>query len=270
MLPKLLALDLDGTLLTSRHQISERSRRAIQRLMAQGTRVALCTGRPPRLMRNYASELAVTVPAIVYNGASLYDAALEQTTHLRQLSRERALAIIARARQAHPAVMIGLETSHGWYLDSDLYHARPSQTEPDGVGDVSSFIRGDVLKILLRHPRFSAAELAGALDDMGANVTWSSRNLLEVMHPQANKGLALERLAGNLGIASREVVAFGDQQNDVDMLRWAGVGIAMGNATADARAAADHITASNDAEGVALVLEGWLRAAGAPSEQNRD
>lgn len=266
-LPRLVAVDLDGTLLGSDQRISPRNARALAALEARGCTVVLCTGRPPRLTRGYADELGLA-DAIVYNGASRYHARSGRSVHHHQLEREAALEAIARLRRTASGVLLGIETHHGWYLDPALFETRRSRLEaagmplPDAVGAVEGFVRDAVIKIFARHPERNAAELASALDGLEVYATWSGPALLETMHPAVNKRDALRRFAAELGVPRERVAAFGDQRNDLEMLAWAGRGVAVANAPAEVRAAAGEATESNDDDGVARCVERWLEAAG--------
>lgn len=261
--PELIALDLDGTLLDSERRIPARAARALEALRRSGVNVVLATGRPPRMTRAFVTALGLE-HAIVFNGASRYHAPDDTCLHHHALDRATALAIIGRLRQAAPGIGIGMETAHGWFLDAVLEERRRNHplladtSPPDDVGDVEAFVGEGAIKIFARHGDQEAPALAAPLAGVDAYITWTHIQLLEVMHPAVNKRDALERYAAEHGVAREAVAAFGDQQNDIEMLTWAGYGVAMANASADARAAADEVTASNDEHGVALVLERWL------------
>ena len=261
--PKLIALDLDGTLLTSDKRITARAEAAIKALSHQGVHIAICTGRPPRHTQAYAEQLELPT-TIVYNGATLMDLASGEVVHLHQLDRHLALAVLASMRASFPEVMGGMETVYGWYLDPNTYAERRALLEerglapPDAVGALEGFVQGGVIKLFFRHPGHRPSELLAALDGLDIYATWSGETLLEVMHPAVNKRDALERLCQQLGLDRHQVAAFGDERNDREMLAWAGIGVAMANGSPETRAIADLVTASNDEDGVASVLEGWL------------
>ena len=263
-LPKLIALDLDGTLLTGDKRIGFRAQRAIAALRDRGSEVVLCTGRPPRSVRAYAEALELPL-AIVYNGASLIDFGSGEATHLHHLEAALALEVVERMRSAFPDILAGMETAHGWYLELESYRRRlpalvaAGLPHPDGVGPLENFVHGGVIKLLFRHETAGVAAMAAAIAGLDVYRTWSGEALLEVLHPEVNKRAALERLAAERGIAREQVAAFGDEHNDCEMLAWAGCGIAMANGSAAARAAADRVTASNDGDGVAIELEAWLQ-----------
>ena len=264
-LPGLVALDLDGTLLTSDKRVGPRARASILRLTQRGVTVVLCTGRPPRSAARFAAELALPHPFVCYNGAAVYDPGSGAVSVRHVLDAPAALEVLERLRGAAPGVLAGLETPTGWYLDAALAALRGSEARlgrepPTAVGPVESFVADGAIKLFFRHAELDAAALAEPLVGLNVYRTWSSRRLLEVMHPGVNKREALVSLCQGLGIERGRVAAFGDQHNDAEMLAWAGVGVAVANASPTARAAAARCTASNDEDGVALVLEAWLAA----------
>ena len=261
--PKLVALDLDGTLLSSRHTISERNQRAIRALRDQGVMVLICTGRPIRRAVAYARELDLCDLAILYNGAVVYDFNQDKASYQLCLSQTDTLAVIDTLRERFPGASETVETVDGWYTNPTRYDAMDEPSVlPSGVGDVRDFVCNGVgestVKCLFSHGDIDAPTLASAIDGLPVYRTWSSPTMLEVMARGVNKQVALERVATEFGIDRSEIAAFGDQNNDVEMLSWVGYGVAMGNAADDVKQAADAVTASNDEDGVAEGLEPFL------------
>ena len=262
--PKLVALDLDGTLLNANNEVSARTACALERAKARGIKLVLCTGRPPRYTRAVAKQLDLEETVITYNGASVHNFETGSAEHMHQLDAATTARVIRRLRAACPGVLAGLETTHGWYLDEEIYTRRKDILKkrglppPDGYGDALEFADRGALKLLFRHPDSSVREMAAALNGLDVYATWSSNTLLEVQHKSVNKRAALEHLTQTWAVQAREVAAFGDQNNDREMLAWAGCGVAMGNACPEALAAADLVTDTNDNDGVARVLETWL------------
>ncbi len=265
-LPRMVALDLDGTLLTSDKRLTPRARSAVARMAAQGVHVVVCTGRPPRSALGYVAELALDHPFVCFHGAAMADP-VDGTLHVRHhLDAKVARAALRRLRAAFPGLMAGLETDHGWFLDPALHDLRTSEArlgpeEPTGVGPIEGFLDGGAVKLFVRRTGTDAPTLAGAVDDLPLYRTWSSPTMLELLDPQVDKHVALQALCSERGIDRAQVAAFGDQRNDVGMLRWAGVGVAVANAAPAAREVADLLAPSNDADGVATTLEAWLAAA---------
>jgi len=258
MRPKLVAIDLDGTLLTTRQTVTPRAQEAVQRLTETGVRVVLCTGRPPRTARPYAAQLGLVDLGIVYNGGAIYDFRRNVARHRYDFPGEVARAVIHRMRARYPDIACGLEADYGWFVDTARYERVAYEEEPDGVGDTVEFVRERVTKLLFWHPTEDAETLSHALADAPVHCTWSMPGLLEVIAPGVNKRVALARVAESLGVGAAEVAAFGDENNDKEMLAWAGCGVAMGNASERVKRIADRVTSTNDEDGVAEVLETWL------------
>ena len=261
--PKLVALDLDGTLLKGDKTVSPRNRAAVVGLVARGVAVVICTGRPPRTAKVFAEQLGLVDLAIVYNGGAVYNFAEDRALVRFDFPGVVAREAVRRLRAAHPGVMCGLEAAYGWYVDTGRYELLrrgvfPYETEPDGVGDVVAFIQDEVTKLLFWHPTEPPEELNKTLADLPVHGTWSMPGLLEVVGPEVNKRAALERVAADMGLGAEDVAAFGDQHNDREMLAWAGFGVAMGNADRSVQALADWVTSDADDDGVAEVVEGWL------------
>ncbi len=218
-------------------------------------------------MLRYVAELGLGHRFVCFNGAAVADpsgGALHVRHHLDPAAARTALG---RLRKAFPELMAGLETDHGWYLDPALYRLRSSEArlgpeEPTGVGPVEDFLEGGAIKLFVRRQGTDAAALANVVDGLPLYRTWSSPTMLELLDPHVDKRGALQELCSGLGIDRSEVAAFGDQRNDVEMIRWAGIGVAVANAAPAAREAADLIVASNDADAVAQTLEEWLADAG--------
>ena len=184
--------------------------------------------------------------------------------HHHQLERAEAEEVIWCIRKGVPGAMLGLETSAGWFTDAALFEEARQRLVtaglplPDGVGPVESFLEHGAIKVFARQPEHDPAAMAASVRDLDVYATWSGPALLEVMHARVNKADALERLARDRSIAREDVAAFGDNHNDVQMLAWAGHGVATANASTEAREAADEIAAHHDEDGVATVLERWF------------
>ncbi len=257
---RLLACDLDGTLLTRRKRISPRTREALDAAAARGVAVILATGRSFPVARFFCGDLMLVAPQITFNGAVIYDP-----------RAERALSEYLIPPQHLPAALdfyvdegipIGFYAPDGLYLDAHM--PDPPSWFPGSasigtlVDDVRTLGERPCIKIVGHGDPYTIAELRPrAVERLGHHlyVTQTAATLLEVLHPEVSKGAALRRIAHLLGVDRTEVVAFGDNHNDLDMLEFAGIGVAMGNATAEAKAVADMVTAGNEEDGIAVALE---------------
>lgn len=266
-LPRLIAVDIDGTVLGDGKVVSERTRAALAEAHAGGTEVVIATGRPLRTAAPVSEQLGIVDTIIAYNGAALTH---HGEYHLvRELNRDAALEVIARLRAAYPEATLCIERRDGWFLEPNgtfdpseptgnaahVYRGGP----PTGVGPLEQFMDEPIIKLNALHETLHPSELVKELGGLDLVGMWSLPFLLEVHDKSVDKSTALKWLCEQHGISPTEVATFGDQQNDAGMLAWAGVGVAMGNAEPEALAVADVQTASNLDDGVALVVESWLR-----------
>ncbi|HWR49085.1 MAG TPA: HAD family hydrolase [Pseudonocardiaceae bacterium] len=283
--PLLVASDVDGTLLDPTDQISERTRAAVQRVVAAGVPFVLVTGRPPRWVPPVAEQLGHAGPAVCANGAVLYDAATDQVSYtvtLDPVQLRNAADVVATAL---PGAKLAVELPTGSAAVNGAEHflAEPGYTHPWPGADAADAPRAVLLgrpaiKLLVRQPDASSDMMAAAVRELlGAprgprsegrgrgqlgdplDVTFSTGyGLIELSAPGVTKATGLARLAGELGVAPADVLALGDMPNDLSMLQWAGYGVAMANAHPAVLEAADEITGGNSEDGLALVLERWF------------
>jgi len=260
--PKLIAFDLDGTLLRSDKTISKRTLEQIRKLEQKNVKIVICTGRPIRSVLPIINDYSLFGLSISYNGAYIYDSGKSEEVKFFGMQKETVCSTIASVKSMFPQAMAAIELRKGWYTEADYYHFRKLRSElmsePNGIGKLTDFIDEKVLKLLFRHPTKNSKELAKALVNLNVHGTWSFESLLEVSGKNVTKANALRWLAAKNKINPIDIAAFGDQNNDKEMLSWAGFGVAMGNAVPEAKQAADFITTSNDDEGIAEVLEKWL------------
>jgi Cof subfamily protein (haloacid dehalogenase superfamily) len=257
---RLLAIDLDGTLLTPQRTITLRTYEAIHQAVAAGMTLVVATGQTLDVLRAVCADLPLKVPQIIYNGAIIADIQSGSVLYERLVPPEYVLSTLEllhsngfyRAYHTHKRVYVDENTPDA----RDWYRAPvPSVIEIPGV---ESLYPQPCIKIVgvgdaatLREKReLLEQHLAGQL-----YVTQASSKLLEFLHPEVSKGNALTTVARILGIAPAEVVAIGDNHNDIGMLQFAGLGIAMGNAHDEVKIAANYVTTRNSEEGVALALE---------------
>lgn len=268
---RLIATDLDGTLLDERKQISRRTREALYKASEKGILFVPATGRIFSAIPEPVGELPFIRYAITVNGSGIYDRVRDEMLYVAEIPKEEAVRMCHFIRQYHTMYDCYLG-EHGYmeqyYYDKiDEYCSevmRPLvRATRTPVPDLAEFIEahGDVQKMQmffldmeLRARVFK--ELAEAFPN--ALATSSVANNIEVNIREANKGDALKWLCSYLDIDIAETVAFGDGSNDVTMLQAAGTGVAMGNACEEAKAAADRTTSTNDEDGVAEFLEKYV------------
>ena len=264
--PRLVATDLDGTIVRSDGTISARTTAAITRLEERGVPFVMVTGRPPRWMAPVAEATRHRGLAVCANGALLYDLHTERVVRSWLIDARSAAEVVAALRREIPGVVFAVEkgpvdgTPGGFARERD-YIPRWDVAEVV-VEPLPSMLAGGAVKLLARQEGMGSDELlAAAQAVLGASVeaTHSSADgLLEISAPGISKASGLAAFAEERGVDAAEVVAFGDMPNDLPMLAWAGHSVAVANAHPDVLAAADEVTASNDDDGVAVVLDRWF------------
>jgi len=255
---RVVASDLDGTLLRDDLTISERTRTAIHRARRAGTAFVAVTGRPPRGGRHLNGRIGLEGIAICANGALVYD--LDSDTVLDQtlLAREVALRIVRELREAMPGVALAWEGADGFGREPAWGRDPIAPAAGAGLGDPLELVTTPLLKVLARHDVLDFDELADRACRVAGDqavVTWSTRHVVEVSAAGVTKAYALERVCARLGVGREQVLAIGDNENDLPMLRWAGRSAAVANASGNVLAMVDEVTASNLDDGVALLLE---------------
>jgi hypothetical protein len=267
--PRLVASDVDGTLLDPEGRVTPRAAAVIGRTVASGVGFVLVTGRPPRWIPPVVAQLGVVRLAVCANGAVLYDAVDDRVVWARELAVDALGAIADAAVRALPQARIAVErVANGAFDDAAVqFVAEPDYQHAWPVDDSSIVARPELLtrpavKMLVRVAGMPSEEIADVLGPAlgdAADVTFShSSGLVEVAPPGVTKATGLAEVARRAGLGPADVVAFGDMPNDLEMLRWAGHGVAMGNAHPALREIADEVTAGNAEDGVALVLERWF------------
>lgn len=281
----LLALDLDGTLLDSRGHISERNRSAIDNAREQGVHVALVTGRRFRDSRPVALELGLDVPLISHNGALTKHANTLQTVSVLPLPLPAAREALRVGREAGADALLsddheglGVLVYDHLRAENSAAHryvawARRIHGDEEGgnaVQQVSSL--EDYLDHEPIHLAFSGGceemdqleeilhvELGSTVKILGTKYLEQDFTLLDIVNPAASKGAGVAAAAAELGMDRAEIMAIGDNYNDLEMLLFAGTGVVMANAPLTLREIAGlHPTASNTDDGVALAIEQFI------------
>ncbi|MEN9208589.1 MAG: Cof-type HAD-IIB family hydrolase [Gloeomargarita sp. GMQP_bins_120] len=270
---RLLVLDLDGTIVGEDNRITPAVKAAIQAVRKAGVKVAIATGRMYRSALRFYRELELTLPLLSYQGAWIQDPHTGYRHRHWPIDTQRALELLDYFEQAdwRPHLSIHFYLNDQLYVqemrpDTDQY-AKRTLIEPILVADLREVVAAldtPPTKVLAvsEHPglieiilhtlqrRYSRDELY---------LTRSAPIYFEAAHPQVNKGAAVQYLAEELlGLRREEVVAIGDNYNDLEMLQYAGVGIAMGNAPDEVKKQADWVAPSVEQDGVVAALETWV------------
>lgn len=266
---RLVFIDLDGTLISGPRHISERAKRTIANVREGGVEVVLVSSRAPRAMRPFHQQLNLMTPLIACNGALLWS--VQAAAGLHRISVPQALAaeIVSVGRDL--GAIANVESDDEWFADRPADLERDGMlvyevSEPDGVGRVDEVIRAGepIDKVFLDLRALDEATAASVNASLRgvfagrATIHERTASVLEFTSVEASKAAMAQRLARQMQVPAEQVLAIGDDDSDAALLQWAGVGVAMGNATPAAKAAADVITSSNLRDGVAEALEHWV------------
>ena len=260
---KLIALDVDGTIRSFEQPPSARMRKAIDAAVRSGTVVTLATGRMFRSAAQAGVELGLTAPVISYQGSLVGDPVSRQVLWHVPLTREMALQALV------PLEASGLHVN--MYIRDEIYVAKATTwaegyaarngTALKTVGDLSSMAHQEPTKLIAVGDEEDVDRLCqDMVHRFGTSllITKGLPRFCEVGNPKAGKANALKWLCGHLGIRQEETLAFGNDFNDVDMLQWVGLGIAMEGSPEEVLTHADRVAPSFEEDGAAQVLEELL------------
>ena len=258
-LPRLVATDLDGTLVRSDGTVSDYTRDVLVEVERRGVPVVFVTGRPLRWAEDVFEYVGKHGLAIVSNGALVWDVARQDVHLLRPIEPEVGLEVCTLLRKALPGTAYAVETLDGIGLEPEFVERHPV---PDGArrGAIGELFDRPAVKLLARHEELAPQEFWELAEQaVGGRlvITWSSTtSLLEISAAEVTKASTLALLCDDLGVDAADVVAFGDMPNDLPLLAWAGTSYAMADAHPTVTAAADHVAPGHDEDGVARVLAG--------------
>ena len=264
----LIALDLDGTLLTDDKKISIRNKQAISQAIEDGHVVVIATGRPGRASIQYYQELQLKTPMVNFNGALVHH---PLDTSWKGIHTPMPLTTAHRIIDVSNEVEVKnilAEVQDQVYLDQysedimTIFQDFPEQS-PYIIGDIKSKLKYDPTSVLI-HPNASQVEeLRDHLNDYHAEVIehrkWGAPwNIIEIIKKGMNKAVGLKAIANEYHIARENIIAFGDEDNDLEMIDYAGVGVSMGNAIDDLVSVSKHQTLTNEEDGISIFLEEYL------------
>ena len=260
MLPKLIALDLDGTLLRDDLSLSPRVAQALAQAQRAGALITLASGRGFPALKPWVARLQITSPVIGYQGASITDPLTGRIICEYPFPREMLDELVEYARERDLSLTV--------YVDDEIYVERKRHSTAfydkwfglpiHVVTDLTTALAADPIKFLIT----ATSDVLDVLQPevvahfgQSMHIVRSHPLFLEGLALGVTKATALAWVAHYLGIAQSDTIAIGDSGNDVEMLAWAGIGVAMGNASHDALQAADLVVPSVDEDGVAVALE---------------
>lgn len=254
-----IALDLDGTLLTDKHIINEKTKLVLKELNQAGIHIVLATGRSPLSCYEIMKDLGLHGPVIAYNGGIIVDSQSKEIFQGYHFDVKEIYPFVQLARNKQLDFHVSTATAilvenHSMIVSDERYKGR--YIEAFRVGDVLE-IKENIYKMCIIGDVDTMDELETQLPFINTklNFTRSAIDTIDIIHPNVNKGFALRKLANQLGISMSEVVAFGNYYNDIEMLQAAGIGVAMANAPIEIQMLADRVTSSNNEDGVAKMLD---------------
>ncbi|RUS24520.1 HAD-like domain-containing protein, partial [Jimgerdemannia flammicorona] len=279
---RVVASDLDGTLL-GHSEASPRSIAVLHRLQNLGIKIVLASGRPSRAMIPVVEQTGIQGLSLCCNGALVFDAHQRKIIKKYSIPTAVVRAMVAKLRhELEGGVYFGAESGAEFRCEPGYYSKRKQFVDHSYViQDAMTFANDSdpdatVEKLIVLHPTLPAEELYHILlkildgDEWrsAVKITWSNVFFVEVSAVGVCKGSSLAALCEAWGVDKKEVIAFGDMPNDVEMITWAGRGVAVKNAHSDVLAVADEVTLSNWDDGVAVVLEDVVRNLEAEATNN--
>lgn len=269
---KMIAIDMDGTLLTDKKEVTEVSKEAIRKASKKGIKIVVCTGRIFTSAKVYAKEIGTEAPIIASNGAYIREKDAEKIIYEKPIAKDKLKVLVDMAKSE--GFFPHLFTTNTIYTEKLIFSSKSYTKWNEGLPETDKVIIeivddlnqcidesdldflkmvvmcDDIDKLLKLKQRIS--------DNMDVSVMSSVENNFEVMEAGISKGNGVKALAEYYGIDRSEVVCIGDNENDISMIEYAGLGVAMGNATEDLKSAADIITETNDNDGVARFIEEYI------------
>jgi 5-amino-6-(5-phospho-D-ribitylamino)uracil phosphatase len=262
----LISLDLDGTLLKDDKTISAKNKKILRKAREQGHIVMIATGRPFRSSEMYYNELELDTPIVNFNGAFIHHPKNHQWgTFHSPMDINVAKEIVDACRSFHFYNIIAevMDEVYFHYHDEKLLDIFSLGNPKTTVGDLRNFLNDSPTSLLIHTDEKELIKIRQHLSDVHAEVidhrSWAAPfHVIEIIKSGLNKAVGLKRAADYFQIPSERIIAFGDEDNDLEVLEFAGHGIAMGNAVDQVKTIANDITLTNEEDGVGLYLENIL------------
>lgn len=260
---KLIAADIDGTLVNNKREVTPKTKAKIHEAIGKGVIFAISSGRPIQGVQLITRQLEADVPVITYNGAMVITGESRKVIYSCTMKREDALRVEKLGKERNTTIAIWAENQL-FVNRADERAAKYSElsgTEPKVYEDIEELIAKGINKILWYDEVDRINEFQKELKDIinpTVNFHTSQPFFLEFVDVNASKAIALEKLGEFYGIKKEEMIAIGDGFNDLSMIEYAGLGVAMENAPAEIKEAADFVTLSNENDGVAYVIEKFI------------
>lgn len=258
----LIAVDLDGTLLTEQKSISLRTKKTLKKAMEKGHDVVISTGRPYRASKAYYHELGLKTPIVNFNGAYVHhpQAPLWGIRHTPlELQTAKTIFEVCEDYNLQNIMVEIIDDVYVKKRDSDTLRLFESG-HPIADTAICETLKVSPTCLLLQPEAEHLKPLIRDLEETHADVihqrSWGGPlNIIEIVNPSINKAVGLSQIADHLGYKPEQIIAFGDEDNDIEMLQYAGQGIAMGNAADEIKDIASDVTKTNEEDGIAVYLE---------------
>ena len=257
-----IVLDLDGTLLTSKEKISEKTKNILYKLREKGIKIIIATGRSYKSLKPYKEMLGLDTPVVCFNGAKIVDVT-EKTVFELPLEDKLSKKCIDIAKEM--GIHINFYQNEVWYVEEETEEAHMYK-ESSGldfeIKKINDFDNFNMTKLLFIGANERLKELEKRIHEAvgnEVNKVFSKKHYLEVMNKDVNKGEALRKLFLMEGININKVIAFGDAWNDLEMLQIVGHGVAMGNAEEELKTLVGRSCGTNDEDGIGEYLEKQLK-----------
>jgi Cof subfamily protein (haloacid dehalogenase superfamily) len=260
----LVATDLDGTLLQPDGTLSERTICAVRAAQESGLYVIPITGRPPRITWDVAKEAGLGPLGVCSNGAAVVDVSSMEVIEVQTMPAEVTATLVTTVREVFPGVLFAVEEMETFTHETGFMEPNWSWDEGAGqVDDIIEAVSGGCVKLVVRRPGWPAAALLSELQPHlpeTVHITSSGLDWVEMAAPGITKAHAVQRVCNRLGVNAAEVLAVGDNYNDLTVLAWAGRAAAPANAIAEVLAVVQQVVPPNWEDGVAQLLEDLVEA----------
>lgn len=256
---RMVATDLDGTLLDPSGEVTERTAKAVAAAREAGIHVVPITGRPPQAMWHLAEQAGLGPYGVCSNGAAIVDLDNRSVLEVEPIAGDIADGLVDLLRSELPGVLLACDDLDFFTYEAGFFPAPVDwDEEMREVEDIREAVRAGCVKLIARSPGYSAPQLIEFLEDHLAelaHVTTSGLDWVDIGAVQVSKAYAMQRLCDRLGVHLGEVIAVGDNHNDLSVLAWAGIAMAPANAIAEVLAVAHRVLPANGEDGVAELLE---------------
>jgi hypothetical protein len=260
---RLVATDMDGTLLDPAGLVTVRVATAVRAARAAGVHVVPVTGRPPQALWDLAEEAGLGPLGVCSNGAVIVDIDRREVLEVEAIAAEVATGLVDLLRHEVPGILLAADDLDCLSYETGFFEPPDNWNETlHEVTDIRAVVRRGCVKLIARTTETTAQQLIELLKDRVAevgHVTTSGLDWVDIGAPQVSKAYALERVCTRLGVASAEVIAIGDHHNDLTVLAWAGTAVAPTNAIPEVLAVADRVVPSNGEDGLAHLLDDVVR-----------